>query len=231
VFKRIAGAALVFSLAACTAPHPRPAPQFPVPQAAPIRALPAPGDYQIDTAQSELRLLVYRAGPLAHLGHNHVMVNRNVSGGVQIADGISASSFFISAPASGFIVDDPQARAEEGGDFAGDVPEDAKAGTRRNMLGAAVLNAAANPQVTVKSVALTGSLDALSADLEINAAGHTSKISAPFVLQGDAHQLTASGSIELRQTALGITPYSLFGGALQVQDSMQLNFKIIVSTN
>lgn len=231
MFNRVAGAALVFSLAACTAPRPRPVPQLPKAQAASVQALPAPGEYQIDTAQSELRLLVYRAGPLAHLGHNHVMVNRNVTGGVQIADGISASSFFISVPASAFTVDDSQARAEEGGDFAGEVPEDAKTGTRRNMLGAAVLNATANPEVTVKSVALTGSLDALSADLEINAAGHTSKISAPFVLQGDAHQLTASGSIELRQTALGITPYSLLGGALQVRDAMQLKFTITVLTN
>ena len=32
--------------------------------------------YRIDERQSELRILVYRAGPLARLGHNHVMVNR-----------------------------------------------------------------------------------------------------------------------------------------------------------
>jgi hypothetical protein len=53
----------------------------------------------------------------------------------------------------------------------------------------------------------------------------------PFVLTGDAHQLTASGSVEMRQTAIGITPYSLLHGALQVQDAMQLKFKITVLPN
>jgi hypothetical protein len=37
--------------------------------------------------------------------------------------------------------------------------------------------------------------------------------------------------VELRQSALGLTPYSLLHGALQVQDAMQLKFKITVLTN
>ncbi len=45
--------------------------------------------------------------------------------------------------------------SEEGGDFPGDIPEDAKAGTRRNMLSSAVLNAAEYPDITVKSMSLT----------------------------------------------------------------------------
>jgi hypothetical protein len=47
-------------------------------------------------------------------------------------------------------------------------------------------------------------------------------------LQGDAHTLTAVGSLALRQTALGITPYSLLHGALQVEDVMQLKLRIVV---
>ncbi len=157
MFKRIFAAALVLSLTACAAPPPRPPEPQVLEAEAAVQALPAPGEYKIDTAQSELRLLVYRSGPLAGLGHNHVMVNRSVTGLVQIAESISASSFSLSAPASGFDVDDSQARGEEGGDFAGEVPEDARAATQRNMLGAAVLNAAAYPEITVNGVALTGS--------------------------------------------------------------------------
>ncbi len=37
--------------------------------------------------------------------------------------------------------------------------------------------------------------------------------------------------MELRQTALGITPYSLLHGALLVRDAMQLKFKITVLPN
>jgi polyisoprenoid-binding protein YceI len=202
-----------------------------LPIAAGLTALPAPGEYKIDSNNSELRLLVYRAGPLANLGHNHVMVNRELTGIVQIGDRVSASSFSLRVPVDAFVVDDAQARLEEGGDFPGDIPQEAKAGTRRNMLSAAVLKAAEFPDITVKSMALAGTLNALSADMEISAAGHSSRISAPLSLQGDAQHVTALGSMELRQTALGLAPYSLMGGALQVQDAMQLKFKITLATN
>jgi hypothetical protein len=230
MFNRIVAAVLVLSLAACAARHPRPAaPAAPVLPS--LQALPAAGEYQIDSSASELRLLVYRAGPLANLGHNHVMVNRAVKGVVQIGAGVSASSFSLSMRADGFVIDDAQSRQEEGVDFPGEIPEDAKAGTRRNMLSGAVLNAAEFPDITVKSTSLSGTLNEMSADLEISAAGHTSKISVPLTLQGDAHHFIAAGSMELRQTALALSPYSLMHGALQVQDAMQLKFKITVLTN
>lgn len=232
MFKRIAGAVLVLCLAACAAPRPRPVtPWPPSPSTGSLQSLPAPGEYRIDSAGSELRLLVYRAGALSNLGHNHVMVNHAVSGLVQIGNSVAASSFSLSAPVNDFVVDDAQARSEEGADFPSDIPEDAKAGTRRNMLSSAVLNAAEFPDITVKSVSLTGSLDALNAELEISVAGHTSTVSVPFALQGDAHQLIAVGSTELRQSALGLKPLSLLNGALQVQDAMHLKFKLTVMTN
>jgi polyisoprenoid-binding protein YceI len=96
------------------------------------------------------------------------------------------------------------------------------------MLGNALLNAAEYPDITVKSTSLSGTLNELHAELEISMAGHTSHLSVPLALQGDAHQLIAAGSTELRQTALGLIPYSLLHGALQVQDAMQLKFKIMV---
>ena len=232
MFNKIACAVLVLTLAACAAPRPRPVtPAVPPQPGAILQALPAPGQYPVDSKASELRLLVYRAGSLANLGHNHVMVNRAVTGLVQIGADVSTSSFSLRIPAESFVVDDAQARGEEGSDFPGDIPDDAKAGTRRNMLSSAVLNAGEYPDITVKSVSLTGTLDALNADLEISAAGHALHISVPFNLQGDAHHFIATGSMELRQTALGLSPYSLLRGALQVQDAMQLKFKFTVLTN
>src|ERR1700683_3174735 len=206
MFNRIAIALAVLSLAACAAPRPRPVARQ-LPAQASLPSLPAAGEYRIDSSASELRLLVYRAGPLANLGHNHVMVNRAVTGLVQIGTDVPASSFSLSVRADGFVVDDAQARQEEGGDFPGDVPEDAKAGTRRNMLSSAVLNAAEFPDITVKSASLAGTLNELNADLEISAAGHTSRISVPLSLEGDAHHFIAAGSVGLRQLGPGILPY------------------------
>jgi hypothetical protein len=230
MFNRIAIAIAILSLAACAAPRPRPVTRQ-VPAGAALQSLPAPGEYPIDSNGSELRLLVYRAGTLAGLGHNHVMVSRALTGRVQVGADVPASSFSLKLRADSFVIDDAQSRQEEGGDFPGDIPEDAKDGTRRNMLSGAVLNAAEYPDITVKSASLTGTLNDLNAEVEISAAGHTSQVSVPLSLQADAHGFTAAGSTELRQTALGLTPYSLLHGALQVQDAMQLKFKITVSTN
>ena len=232
MYKRILTVVTLLALAACAARHPRPAsaPRAPAPGKS-LQTLPAPGEYKIDSQNSELRLLVYRAGPLAHLGHNHVMVNHAVSGRVQIGDAISSTSFSLVVPAAAFAVDDAQSRREEGEDFPGEIPEDAKEGTRHNMMSAGVLNAAQFPSITVNSAALSGGLEAATAVLEISVAGHRSRISAPLTLEGDAQHLVATGSLEVKQSALGLAPYSLLGGALQVQDAMQLKFKITVLTN
>src|SRR5271168_3241032 len=70
--------------------------------------------YRVDETQSELRILVYRAGPLARLGHNHVMVNRAIRGTLSLAEEPGASVFSLTIPAAGFVVDDARARSEEG---------------------------------------------------------------------------------------------------------------------
>jgi polyisoprenoid-binding protein YceI len=229
VFKSAAMAILLCTLIACSSVRPRaPTPQAPAPPEAGLQSLPAPGTYRIDSAGSELRLLVFRAGALANLGHNHVMTNRSVSGSVQIAESISDSSFSLEVPVDQFAIDDAQARLEEGSEFAGEIPEDAKSGTRRNMMSSAVLNAAEFPIIKVRSTALHGTPGALTADLTIDVAGHHSAISVPLSLAGDSRHMTAMGSIELRQTAIGLKPYSLMHGALQVQDAMRLKLKIVV---
>jgi hypothetical protein len=51
----------------------------------------------------------------------------------------------------------------------------------------------------------------------------------PFTLQSDSSRLLAIGSLELRQSDLGLSPYSLMLGALQVQDAMTIKFKIVAA--
>ncbi len=148
-----------------------------------------------------------------------------------VAADLSESSVSIDVPALKFIVDESEARQQEGAEFPADVPEDAKSGTLHNLLGGAVLDAAAFPEITVSSTTLSRSKDALMATLTINVAGHQSVIDVPFTLQpGPAEALTATGSFELRQTAVGLTPYSLMLGALQVQDVLHIKFTITATS-
>jgi YceI-like domain len=243
VFKRLSIGLLALLLAACGAPRPRQAPpQSPV-EAPSTPNLPGPGRaYRIDESRSELRILVYRAGPLAHLGHNHVIINRSLHGVVDLAE-TGESVFSMEVPAAGFVVDDAQARSQEGADFAAAVPDDAKAGTLRNMLSTTLLDADEFPTIVVKGAAAVpkdapqagvkggpGSGDVIVA-VAISVAGHESTINVPFNLQRDSNHLSARGSLELRQSALGLTPYSLMLGALQVQDAMTIKFDIVADSN
>ncbi|MDP9083313.1 MAG: YceI family protein [Pseudomonadota bacterium] len=226
MFKCIRVAVLLCMLAACGAPKPRPnAAPHPV-QSPPPQVSPRTHVYRIDAAHSELRILVYRAGPLARLGHNHVMVNRALEGSVNLESPQSASSFSLRIPVADFVVDDPQSRSEEGVDFPGEIPDEAKSGTLRNMLSASLLHAADYPVITVDSTAVQGANGAFSGTLAIEVAGHESTIKAPFTLASDEQRLRAMGSMELRQSDLGLTPYSLMLGALQVQDMVRLKFSI-----
>ncbi len=222
--KRVCVVALALLSASCgTTPSHGPAASNP----ASLESLPAPGTYRVDPDRSQLRVMVFRGGSLAHLGHNHVLDNRALSGVVLVGDTLQASSFEFSAPVDKFVVDDAQARREEGAEFPGEVPEDAKAGTLRNMLSASQLNGAQFPTLKVESVAIDTVRGAPTVTLKVTVAGHDSILSVPFSLKGDSGRLTATGRFELRQSAVGISPYSLMGGALQVLDAMQVKITII----
>lgn len=233
MFKNFGVGVLALVLAACGVLKIRHATPHNPDESAPKAELSLSGRlYRIDENQSELRVLVYRAGPLARFGHNHVMVNRSLRGEVHLADAPGESVFSLNVPVAGFVVDDAAVRREEGSDFAADVPEDAKSGTLLHMLSTSVLDADEFPAITVKGVAVSDAQGApgaaaLMATVTITVAGHESNVVVPFTLQIDSHQLSAIGSVELRQSALGLTPYSLMLGALQVQDQMRLKFKIV----
>ena len=84
----------------------------------------------------------------------------------------------------------------------------------------------------VKSLRVSAAQDAanpgaMTAAVTVGVAGHESTIDVPFTLQSEPGRLSATGRVELRQTDLGLTPYSLMLGALQVQDAMTVKFKIV----
>lgn len=214
----------------------------------PGAAVPAPGiaAYHIDAAQSSLRVLVYRAGPMAQFGHNHVILNRALGGWVGTADDARSASFSLRMTAADFIIDDADARREEGPDFSADVPGDAKAGTRRNMLSLAVLDADRFPAITVRSIAIARvpSLSQpvpgahappagkelpgmLLAKLAVVVAGHESTFVVPFSLTRSEGRIAASGTVVLRQSAMGLVPLRVLAGALQVKDEITVKFNLV----
>jgi polyisoprenoid-binding protein YceI len=182
--------------------------------------------YIIDTQASEIRLLVYRDGPMARFGHNHVMVGR-VRGEIRAADTAAATSFSIEIPVDSLQVDAPALRAEEGSEFAATVSDQARKGTRDNMLGTDVLDAAHYPLIRIESVTLRGPRWDPDVDARVTVRGKTSELKFPAAVVEQNDTLTVIAAFRILQTSLGMTPYSILGGAISVRDAIDVRIRLV----
>ena len=199
------------------------------PGAAALPPLPVPGatHYAVDGALSDVRFLVYRAGPLASFGHNHVIQATHVSGDVYLAADFQGSGFSLSLPVSEFVVDAPEVRAVEGPDFATQPSAAAIDGTRTNMLGSGLLDAARYPEVRVRSVALRGPDWGPDATVRIELHGVSRDLSVPIAVARDGDRLSVTGGVDLKQSDVGLKPFSVLGGGLQVADTLHVRFQLV----
>jgi polyisoprenoid-binding protein YceI len=182
--------------------------------------------YIVDPQESEIRLLVYRDGPMARFGHNHVMTGK-VRGEIYVSDGAAASSFRIEIPVGSFAVDAPALRAEQGEEFSASVSDQARKGTRDNMLGADVLDAAHYPTILIESGTLLGPRWSPDVTAHITVRGKTSELEFPAAVFEQPGSLTVIAAFRVLQSKLGITPFSILGGAIRVRDAIDIRIRLV----
>ena len=226
-------------------------PLRPLPTAPPEVAAetPAPHEgvpYDIVADESLLTIRVYRGGTLASAGHNHLIASHALTGTIYVPADITRTSFEAHIPVAAFTVDEAALRAQEhSADFPPEVPDAAREGTRRNMLGEALLDSERNPQIVLRALRLEsagqpaastgseagseagGEARAVLARVQTTVRGEVRTISVPVRYQFTAGALIASGEAPLRQSDIGLTPFSALLGALQVQDEMRVRFRIV----
>jgi polyisoprenoid-binding protein YceI len=196
------------------------------PSPAPVTVPSAAPRYAVDPQASEIRLLIYRDGPLARFGHNHVIVGR-VQGEIRAGETAAGSGFRLEIPAQSLSVDPPAARAEEGEAFAAQVSDAARRGTRENMLGTDVLDVARYPLIRIESVALAGPAwgPAVTARVALRGAVRDLSFPAAVVRQGDG--LVVIASFPIRQSDFGIEPFSALNGGLRVRDALDARLRVV----
>jgi len=178
--------------------------------------------------ESLLTVLVYRGGPLARAGHNHVIASRDLEGVIHYAPTEPTRSTLVaSLPVARLTVDEPELRAQEGPDFSSEISESAREGTRRNMLGDALLQAGRHPSVLLRSQRLEAVPGGMIAHVRVTVCGRESLLAVPVRYAVDAGELRAEGELTVRQTDLGLEPFSVLMGALQVQDEMKIRFRLV----
>ncbi|HEY1891022.1 MAG TPA: hypothetical protein VGG63_11485 [Steroidobacteraceae bacterium] len=228
----VLGVILLAGLGGCVTRQPAP----PAPGRTPAaHAAPSPlvgRRFDVIAADSQLIVLVYRAGALAAVGHNHVIACHCLSGTVYVPRDPMHASFDLRLGVSQFTVDDPALRAaEHSPDFPAGVAPSAGQATRHNMLGAALLNAAKYPDIALRSAGLRPSPDGRHADIvaqilvKLDGEWHSVAVPLRYEIRGD--EIVASGEFPLRQTSLGLTPFSALGGALQVKDGMKVALRLV----
>jgi polyisoprenoid-binding protein YceI len=226
--------AAVTVLGACRAPPPagsadrsRAGEVAAAPAAASEPRTPQGTRYRILPDRSLIAIQVFRGGPMARLGHDHVIGARQIVGEARLAERLEQSEFAFTIATNLMTVDDPELRAAAGPVFAAPVPDAAREGTLRNLLGASLLRAAEFPGIEVQSREVLIVDGQPRVTLQVTVAGVTSQLVVPFALQRTPQTLIAEGAIPLRQSELGLTPFSVMMGALQVQDEMQISFRLV----
>ena len=175
---------------------------------------------KVDTPHSLVTIEVHRAGLLSSLGHDHVVASRDVAGYVSVSTGTAD----LYVPLDTLAVDDPGLRTAAG--MNTQPSQQDIAGTRRNML-TGTLDAEHFPIALIHIARKNdGRLE-----VAITLHGITRSYAVAAQFETVAGGISVAGSMSFRQSDFGITPLSVLGGALKVQDRLSLRFRILAQRN
>ena len=214
--------ALFVLLCGCALPPKAP------PAAAPSIAAAAPSGaferYEVVASHIEIR--AFREGPMAQLGHNHLISSDALAGTIDLRDPASDTRFTLELPLASLVVDDPALRSTAGADFAKEVPQADREATQRNMLGPSVLDAARQPVLRLTAESMDGGPTDFVAQVRVGIRGEERIISVPLSVQVDGDRLSVHASFKLHHADLGLTPFSVALGALRVRDEIEIDCRL-----
>lgn len=181
--------------------------------------------YAVDAARSEIAVKVFKGGVASALAHDHVVRAARWQATLDVSPDPVALAADVRVDATALEVDEPDARARHGLD--GTLSESDRAQVRASMLGAEQLDVASHPEIrfSASQIARDGEAFRLAGDLSLH--GRTRRIDVPLAIARDGDGFTATGSVRVKQSDFGITPYSAFLGAVRVQDEVEIVFTLV----
>lgn len=192
-----------------------------------VQAQDAAERYVVDATQSDVHWLVYKAGALARLGHNHTIAVGDLAGSVAVNAGdLAKSRFDLQFSAANLVVDDPKLRSTLGDDFASVPSAEDIAGTRSNMLSERVLDGEKHPQIRITGSGPVATAGAQELSVQVQLLGRTVELKVPTQVSLDGDVLRATGEFELNHADLGMQPFSVMMGALQVGEKLSFSYDV-----
>ena len=227
-------ALLALSGCASVAPTAEPIAALPLRLAVPDMALQSAGvpaaagpRYLLDAATSSVRIYAFRGGTARPFGHNHVLSAPLFTGQVLWPEQAPVPSHFsLEFRLDALALDRPEERAAIGGAFATPLGPALVESTREHMLGPFNLQAERFPLVRIDSVQIAGEEPKFAARIGVELHGQRQLLWVPLTVRRQAAGLQVEGALVLSQSDFGITPYTLLGGLLAVQDAVVVEFRL-----
>lgn len=183
--------------------------------------------FRVLPVESIVKITVFRGGKLARLGHNHVITSRQLGGEVLLAKELTGSRASLYLPVASLVVDDPVHRHEAGEGFEYPLSQQDREATRANMLGERLLNAVAHPYILIQVLGLQEAEQGLSATIQLTVLDAPLIKQVPVAFSQAECVLSVTSSFELRHAELGLEAFSVLGGALQVQEMIQVSVEVL----
>ena len=177
---------------------------------------------RVDSSHSLVIIEVHRAGVLSRLGHDHVIASRNVTGFASLTGGVAD----LYVPLDMLAVDEPGLRTEAG--FDTQPSQQDIEGTRRNML-TRTLDAEHFPYALIHVARADAGRPELKVTITLHGMTHSYEVPAQF--ENVRGGIAVAGRMSFNQSDFGITPLSILGGAIRVQDKLDLRFHILAQGN
>lgn len=184
------------------------------------------GVYAVDASNSDIHWRIYSAGTFARLGHNHVISAADVQGMVYLDANLAESRFELEIPVMMLVVDDPQLRSLYGEEFASEPSAKDIAGTRVNMLSEKVLDAEQYAALRISGRGPSSDGGETKLDLTVELLGRSVPLSVPVTLDVEGDTLEVAGTFRLNHADLGMQPFSVMLGALQVAEPIDFSYRV-----
>jgi polyisoprenoid-binding protein YceI len=186
-------------------------------------------EYRIQAAQSEVVVLVFKAGFASALAHDHVVRATQITGFIRGESNRPATADIqVTVPAATLVPDEPPLRKRHG--LPGELGDSDRQKIQSTMLGETQLHAAAHPDIRFRSTSVEprGPADFLVAgDFTLHGITRRIQVSVTAHLAGGS--LRATGAFDLNQSDFGIAPISLFLGAVRTQDRVRVVFDLVAT--
>jgi len=161
------------------------------------------------------------------LGHNHLITSDALTGTVELREPRNASGFRLELPLESLRVDDQESRKAAGPEFAREVPEKDREGTRANMLGESVLDAKRQAVIVLTADGLSGGPEQFGLKLRVSLRGEERVVEVPVSVRFQGEKLEVRAHFSLGHADLGLTPFTAALGALRVRDDIGFDCRIV----